>query len=76
MYAIRSYYDKVVAVQNGSTAKEILNESDFVNTVKSTVELKDNPSAFVELENNTVDAVFVDVIVADYYITSQNKDFA
>ncbi len=67
--------DKVVAVQNGSTAQEILNESDFVNTVKSTVELKDNPSAFVELENNTVDAVFVDVIVADYYITSQNKDF-
>jgi len=66
---------KNIAVQNGSSAQDILVASDVSNTAASIVDLKDNPSAFVELELNTVDAVFVDSIVANYYIASQNKDY-
>ena len=46
-----------------------------MKTVAEVVPLKDNPSAFVELEMKTADAVFVDSIVANYYISSQKKDF-
>lgn len=67
--------DKKIAVQNGSTAQEILDASDFKKTVKEIVPLKDNTSAFVELDMKTVDAVFLDVVVANYFITTNNKDY-
>lgn len=67
--------DKKIAVQNGSTAQELLDASAFKKIVKEVIPLEDNSSAFVELEMKTVDAVFVDVIVADYYITANNKNF-
>lgn len=67
--------NKKIAVQNGSTAQEILDGSDFKKTVSEVVPLKDNPSAFVELDMKTVNAVFVDVVVANYVITSQNKNY-
>ncbi len=67
--------NKVIAVQNGSTAQEILKDSDFVKTVKEVQPKKDNQKAFHELEMKTVDAVFVDSVVANYYISSQKKDY-
>lgn len=67
--------DKIVAVQNGSTAKKILDESDFVKTISEEVLKDTNPAAFQELDVGIVDSVFVDSIVADYYITSLEKDY-
>lgn len=67
--------DKVIAVQNGSSAQDILDESDFVNTIAEEVLKDNNPAAFQELDMGTVDSVFVDSIVADYYITSLEKDY-
>lgn len=66
---------KIIAVQNGSTAQTILDESDFVKTVGEEILKDDNPAAFQELDIGTVDSVFVDSIVADYYITSLGKDY-
>ena len=51
--------NKKVAVQNASTAQDILNNSDFKKTLKEVISLKDNTSAFVELEMKTVDAVLL-----------------
>ena len=67
--------DKKIAVQNGSTAQTVLDASDFKKTVKRTISLKDNVSAFIELDMKTVDAVFVDVVVADYVIATNHKDY-
>ncbi len=66
---------KKIAVQNGSSAQKILDASDFKKTVKETISLKDNVSAFIELDMKTVDAVFVDVVVADYVIATNHKDY-
>lgn len=66
---------KIIAVQNGSTAQDLLEESEFRGTVKEVVGYDDNVTAFMDLEGKGVDAVFLDSIVADYFITSQEKPF-
>lgn len=66
---------KTIGVQNGSTAEKILEESDFVKTIGNTIGFKDNVTAFMELETKGIDAIFMDEVVANYAITSQNKDF-
>ena len=66
---------KTIGVQNGSTAEEILEESDFSKTIGNTIGFKDNVTAFMELETKGIDAIFMDEVVANYAITSQNKDF-
>lgn len=66
---------KTIGVQNGSTAEKILEESDFSKTIGNTIGFKDNVTAFMELETKGIDAIFMDKVVANYAITSQNKDF-
>ena len=66
---------KTIGVQNGSTAEKILEESDFSKTIGNTIGFKDNVTAFMELETKGIDAIFMDEVVANYAITSQNKDF-
>lgn len=66
---------KTIGVQNGSTAEKILEESDFAKTIGNTIGFKDNITAFMELETKGIDAIFMDEVVANYAITSQNKDF-
>ena len=66
---------KTISVQNGSTAEKILKESDFSKTIGNTIGFKDNVTAFMELETKGIDAIFMDEVVANYAITSQNKDF-
>ena len=66
---------KTIGVQNGSTAEKILEESDFSKTIGNTISFKDNVTAFMELETKGIDAIFMDEVVANYAITSQNKDF-
>ena len=66
---------KTIGVQNGSTAEKILEESDFSKTIGNTIGFKDNVTALMELETKGIDAIFMDEVVANYAITSQNKDF-
>ncbi len=67
--------DMKIAVQNGSTAQEILAADEVSKTFKETVPLADNVAAFIELENKTVDGVFLDKVVADYHIKTNNAEF-
>ncbi len=65
---------KTVAVQNGSTAQEILNASEVGKTV-TVNELTTNVEALNQLEMNMCDAVFLDSVVAEYEITTTGKAF-
>lgn len=67
---------KKIAVQNGSTAQEILAASDVVTANGATMmELATNVEALQQLELGMVDAVFLDSVVANYEISSTGKDF-
>lgn len=68
---------KNIAVQNGSSAQEILEASELCtgdNPVNVTA-MATNVEALQQLELNLVDAVFLDSVVANYEITSAGKDY-
>ena len=67
--------DKVIGVQNGSTAHGILEESTFNDDAKSITGFEDNLKGFMTLEAGGIDSLFIDEVFAEYYITSNNKDF-
>ena len=66
---------KKVAVQNGSSAQEILEGSEFKGQAGEIIGYDDNVTAFMDLDANGVDAVFLDSVVANYFITSKNKPY-
>ena len=66
---------KKIGVQSGSTAEQILEESDFYKQIGKEVSYSDNITAFMDLEIGQIDAVFVDEVLANYYITSKDKDY-
>ncbi len=66
--------DKAIGVQNGSTAQTILKESEIGGTIKETA-LATNIEALQQMDLGLVDAVFMDVVVADYEITTGGKDY-
>ncbi|MBQ2824237.1 MAG: amino acid ABC transporter substrate-binding protein [Oscillospiraceae bacterium] len=63
---------KIVAVQAGSTAQDILRASGL--TVEETA-LATNIECLQQLELNLVDAVFMDSVVANYEIAESGKDY-
>ena len=63
---------KTVAVQSGSSAQTILLESGLNITP---VELATNVECLQQLELDLVDAVFMDSVVANYEITSEQKAY-
>ncbi len=63
---------KTVAVQSGSSAQTILLESGLNVTP---VELATNVECLQQLELDLVDAVFMDSVVANYEITSEQKAY-
>ncbi len=65
---------KKIAVQNGSTAQEILKDSD-IGKESTMTELATNVEAIQQLDLKMVDAVFLDSVVANYEITSTGKDY-
>lgn len=65
---------KVVAVQNGSTAQEILEASDIGKTVTINA-IATNVEALQQLELGLVDGVFLDSVVANYLITTTGKNY-
>ena len=66
---------KKIGVQSGSSAEGILQNAEIYSQCKEVVSYTDNITAFMDLEINQIDAVLIDNIVADYYITSNNKDY-
>jgi polar amino acid transport system substrate-binding protein len=66
---------KKVAVQNGSTAQKLLEASEAGKAAKEIVPFDDNQTALMDLEKGGVEAVFLDEIVAKYWITTNGKDY-
>lgn len=58
---------KKVAVQSGSTAQTLLTDSEYGDTVEI-VELGTNVECLQQLDLDMVDAVFLDLVVAEYEI--------
>ena len=66
---------KKIAVQNGSTAQKLLEASEAGKAAKEIVPIDDNQTALMDLEKGGVEAVFLDEIVAKYWITTNGKDY-
>ncbi len=64
-----------VGVQAGSTAEEILQDTEISKDLSKIIPYSENITAFMDMEINQTDAVFIDDVVANYYITSNNKDY-
>lgn len=65
---------KTIAVQNGSTAQEILESCDIAGDI--TVQaMATNVEALQQLDLEIVDAVFLDSVVANYEIQTSGKDY-
>lgn len=65
---------KTIAVQNGSTAQEILESCDIAGDI--TVQaMATNVEALQQLDLAIVDAVFLDSVVANYEIQTSGKDY-
>ena len=65
---------KTIGVQTGSTAQEILEAADVYKDITETP-LEDNVTALNQMELGFSDAVFLDSVVAKYFITSNDKDY-
>lgn len=66
--------NKIIGVQNGSTAEDILMSSEIGATITEQP-MATNIEALQQMELGLVDAVFLDSIVANYEITSSGKDY-
>ena len=60
---------KKVAVQDGSSAQEaIAANEELASSIAEQVDFKDNVMAMLDLSSGSVDALAVDLVVADYYL--------
>lgn len=67
---------KKVGLQAGSTAAEaVRGNEEFANSLDEVVEVKDNLTALMDLEIGGVDAVVLDLFVANDNIKRSGKDF-
>ena len=74
---LASLKGKKVGLQAGSSAADALNGAkDFKASLKQVVEFKDNLTALMDLEARGVDAVVMDLVVADYNIKKSGKGYA
>lgn len=66
---------KSIALQSGSSAEEALDSNaDFKDSLDSANTFPNNLQCFMDLEQGGVDAVLVDSIVANWYITTGNAE--
>lgn len=66
---------KKIGVQSGSTAEEILQASNMYSTFADVITYEENITAFMDLEINQIDCVFLDNVVANYYISENKKSY-
>ncbi|MGN1204551.1 MAG: amino acid ABC transporter substrate-binding protein [Lachnospiraceae bacterium] len=75
---LKDLADKAVGVQADSSALSALNEeanSELKNSFKSLTEYADYNTAFLDLEAGALDAVAMDIGVADYQISSRGDGY-
>lgn len=66
---------KVIGLQARSSAAEALDKSPMKSNVKSVSEYKDNVLALSDLKAGRVDAVVIDEVVIDYYMSKEEGTF-
>jgi polar amino acid transport system substrate-binding protein len=66
---------KVIGVQSLSSALDALNASDLSEKISQVTEYKDNVLALNDLKIGRIDAVVIDQVVADYYLTQEQGTF-
>lgn len=67
---------KSIGAQAGSSAMDAINDTpDFQSSIGEIVEFKDNLTALMDLEVGGVDAVVMDLLVANYNIQQSGKPF-
>ena len=67
---------KKIGLQAGSSAADALDaHPEIKQNVKQVIELKDNLTAFMDLEAKGVDAVVIDMVVGNYNIKTSGKNF-
>lgn len=67
---------KRLGLQSGSTAEDALEAAaDFKASLGDICYFEENATALMDLDNSGVDAVLVDFVVADYYITSLGAQY-
>lgn len=67
---LESLKGKKVGIQNGSTVGELIEESELHGEV-TIMYFDDNVMASMDLEAGTIDALFVDEVLADYIISTK-----
>lgn len=66
-------FGKQIGLQMGSSAADALaTATEFKNSLRAAVEFNDNMIAMMDLDKGAIDAVLMDTIVADYYITMKD----
>lgn len=66
---------KVVGLQSLSSASDALNGSPIKSKIKEVTEFSDNVLALSDLKSGRLDAVVIDEIVIDYYMTKEQATF-
>ncbi|MFB9760494.1 amino acid ABC transporter substrate-binding protein [Ectobacillus funiculus] len=66
---------KVVGLQSLSSASDALNADPIKSKIKTVTEFSDNVSALNDLKSGRLDAVIIDEIVIDYYMTKEKSTF-
>ena len=77
--AIETFADlagKAVGLQGGSSAEDALNDAaDLKETLGDVIPVDDYAIALMDLDIGGVDAVLMDEVVANYYITTKQADY-
>lgn len=67
---------KIIGVQADSSAEVALNEDpDFKNSLQEVVQIDDYSKAILEIQNDTIDAIAIDEVVARFYLTSDPEAY-
>ncbi|MGA9224968.1 MAG: amino acid ABC transporter substrate-binding protein [Mesobacillus sp.] len=66
---------KVVGLQSLSSASDALDASPVKEKVKTVTEFSDNVQALSDLKSGRIDAVIIDEIVINYYMTKEKESF-
>lgn len=67
---LASLEGKKIGLQNGSTVQKLISNSELNGKITQ-MDYEDNVTAFMDLEAGTIDALFVDEVVADYIISQK-----
>ena len=66
---------KVIGIQALSSAGDALNANPIKSKIKTVTEFSDNVLALTDLKTGRVDAVVIDEVVMDYYMSKQEGTF-